>query len=108
MKARRKNSNDDWQEIAYILLKNSNFPQSADLMEFEQETTGGTKYLPNYIYDHWQDMRERAAIAAMQGMLANPELMENTEWDGRDYRWKIEQQAVLYANALVEQLKSNQ
>ena len=54
---------------------------------------------------HWQDVRERAAIAAMQGMLANPELMENTDWDGRDYRWKIEQQAIFYADALVEQLK---
>jgi hypothetical protein len=100
MKARRKNSNDDWQEIAYILLENSRFPQSADLMEFEQETTGGTKYLPNYIYDHWQDVRERAAIAAMGQLIGT----------GRDDGYKyspleVANFAVVYANALVEQLK---
>ncbi len=55
--------------------------------------------------DEWQGVRIQAAIAAMQGMLANPELMENTEWDGRNYRWKIEQKAVLYADALIEELK---
>ena len=57
------------------------------------------------IDEHWQDVRERAAIAAMQGMLANPELMQATDWDGREYKWKIEKQAILYADALIEELK---
>ena len=49
----------------------------------------------------WRALRNQAAIAAMQGMLANPELLKTADWD----RWKIEQQAVLYADALVEHLK---
>ena len=51
--------------------------------------------------EHWQDVRERAAIAAMQGMLANPELIG----DFGDYKWTIEQKAILYADALIEELK---
>ena len=46
-----------------------------------------------------------ALCSAMTEVADNPELMENTDWDGRDYRWKIEQQAIFYADALVEQLK---
>ena len=51
--------------------------------------------------DEWQGVRIQAAIAAMQGMLANPELLKTADWN----RWKIEQQAVFYADALIEQLK---
>ena len=54
---------------------------------------------------HWQDVRERAAIAAMQGMMANPELLESTGFSGTYYKWHIERKAVEYADALVEQLK---
>lgn len=54
---------------------------------------------------HWQFVRERAAIAAMQGMLANPELLESTGFSGTYYKWHIERKAVEYADALVEQLK---
>lgn len=54
---------------------------------------------------HWQDVRERAAIAAMQGMMANSELLESTGFSGTYYKWHIERKAVEYANALVEQLK---
>lgn len=53
----------------------------------------------------YNSLRNQAAIAAMQGMLANPELMQATDWDGREYKWKIEKQAILYADALIEQLK---
>lgn len=54
---------------------------------------------------HWQDVRECAAIAAMQGMMANPELLESTGFSGTYYKWHIERKAVEYADALVEQLK---
>jgi len=47
---------------------------------------------------HWQDVRERAAIAAMQGMLANPTLIN-------DPIIKIEEISVSYADALVKQLR---
>lgn len=55
--------------------------------------------------EHWQYVRERAAIAAMQGMMANPELLESTGFSGTYYKWHIERKAVEYADALVEQLK---
>ena len=52
---------------------------------------------------YWQDVRERAAIAAMQGMLANPELIMNGS--SICYRLSVEFVAVDYANKLVERLK---
>lgn len=51
---------------------------------------------------HWQDVKERAAIAAMQGLLSNPELLDEISLD---YRITIERIAVEYADALIEQLK---
>lgn len=52
---------------------------------------------------HWQDVRERAAIAALQGLLANPELV----WNNEDCEEKIfiVSRAMKYANDLVEKLK---
>ena len=52
--------------------------------------------------EHWQDVRERAAIAAMQGMLANAALVDDAQLD---YRITIEQAAVGYANTLIEELR---
>ena len=52
---------------------------------------------------HWQDVRERAAIAALQGLLANPELV----WHNEDCEEKIfiVSRAIRYADDLVEKLK---
>ena len=52
--------------------------------------------------EHWQDVRERAAIAAMQGLLANP--YRNLRSVSNDYV-KL---AIGYANALIEELKKKQ
>lgn len=52
--------------------------------------------------EHWQDVRERAVIAAMQGLLSNLGLLDKISLD---YRISIEKTAVEYADALVEQLK---
>lgn len=50
---------------------------------------------------HWQDVRERAAIAAMQGMLSNAGLV-----DGQyEYRITVEKAALAYADTLVKHLK---
>ena len=51
--------------------------------------------------EHWQDVRERAAIAAMQGLLANPKLVCNC-CDDEIY---VAGRAMIYANVLVEELK---
>ncbi len=50
--------------------------------------------------EHWQEVRERAAIAAMQGLLANP----SRTGCFRD----CAETAIEYADALIKQLKSNQ
>lgn len=52
---------------------------------------------------HWQDVKERAAIAALQGLLANPELV----WHDEDCEERvfIVPRAMKYANDLVEKLK---
>lgn len=49
--------------------------------------------------EHWQDVRERAAIAAMQGIMANPNLVYECD------NVYIAERAMKYANELVEQLK---
>lgn len=51
--------------------------------------------------EHWQDVRERAAIAAMQGLSANPNLV----YDNGEEKINIIARAIRYADALVEQLK---
>ena len=51
--------------------------------------------------EHWQDVRERAAIAAMQGIIANPKLV----YEYCDDKVYIAGRAMIYANELVEQLK---
>ena len=53
---------------------------------------------------HWQDVRERAAIAAMQGMLSNPQLGDTSYLD---YRLTIAKASVGYADELVKQLKEH-
>ena len=51
---------------------------------------------------NWDEIRIQAAIAAMQGMLANAALVDDARLD---YRITIEQAAVSYANTLIEELK---
>ena len=86
MKARRKGTNEPFQKVAclcsegYILIKD---------VEFEQE--------PNII-DHWQDLRERAAIAAMQGVM---NFFGSLDYD----REIIAELAVKQADALIKKLK---
>lgn len=51
--------------------------------------------------NHWQDVRERAAIAAMQGLAANSNLVYN---NGEE-KICIIARAMRYADALVKELK---
>ena len=100
MKARKKNSNDEWQDVVYVQLKDSDILYKQEYLEFD---TLSTELKTNeQIADeiHWQDVRERAAIAVMQGMLANPAICLV---DGDTYP-KV---AVRYAYALIEELKRN-
>lgn len=98
MKARKKNSNNEWQDIVYVQLKDSDILYKQEYLEFD---TLSTKLKTNEQIaneNHWQDVRERAAIAAMQGMLANSYMRLA---DGDTYS-KV---AVRYADAIIKELK---
>jgi hypothetical protein len=80
---------------------------SGDCHEDEFECSNGIvlslKQIEEYydIYnedEHWQEVRESAAIAAMQGLLANP----SRTGCFRDYA----ETAIEYTDALIEQLKN--
>ncbi len=104
MKARKRNSNDEWKEIKYVQLEDSDILYKEEYIEFQHDnlSTELKTFDQTDEEKHWQYIREKAAIAAMQGMLSNPELVDAS----LDYRITIEQAAVGYANALVEQLKT--
>lgn len=103
MKARKKNSNDEWAEVKYVQLDNSDILYKQEYLEFDAISPELKTNEQIADEKHWQDVRERAAIAAMQGMLANPELLDESSLD---YRVKIEMASVGYANELVERLKN--
>lgn len=107
MKARLKGSNDEFKEV--ISLKR-NLVELSDAhvyhihrLEFEQDRwqepckLNPEKDLSNPI-DHWQDVRERAAIAAMQGVM---NFFGSLDYD----RETIAELAVKQADALIKKLK---
>lgn len=98
MKARKKNSSNEWQDIAYVQLKDSDILYKQEYLEFNTLSTELKTNEQIADENHWRDVRERAAIAAMQGMLSNPAMCLA---DGDTYP-KV---AVRYADALIEELK---
>ena len=95
MKARKRNTNDDWKEVEYIQLRDSYVITKADQMEFDVPVNSASTE-----EQHWQDVRERAAIAAMGQLIGM----------GRDDGYKyspseVANYAVVYANELIEELK---
>ena len=91
MKARRKGTNEPFQKVASVCLCSGGYILIKDV-EFEQE--------PNTI-DHWQDGRERAAIAALQAYCAAP-VNKCTKSITIDDATEL---AVKIADALVKKLK---
>ena len=51
--------------------------------------------------EHWKDVRERAAIAALQGLSANPMLVYNNS----EEKINIITRAMRYADELIEELR---
>lgn len=109
MKARLKGSNDEFKEV--ISLK-QNLVELSDghvyhiyRLEFEQDRwqesckLNPEKDLSNPI-DHWQDVRERAAIAAMHAFCVSP-----SSYTGNIPLDKMAQHVVKVADALVKELK---
>ena len=87
MKARRKGTNEPFQKVASVCLCSGGYILIKDV-EFEQEPTS----------DHWQDVRERAAIAAMQGVM---DFFGSIDYNSET----IVEMAVKQADALVKKLK---
>ena len=105
MKARRKGTNEPFKEIESVELKGVCGIYFAKDVEFEQDRCqepcklNPEKDLSNPI-DHWQDVRERAAIAAMHAFCVSPSSgAENITLD------KMAQHVVKVADAFVEKLK---
>lgn len=97
MKARLNGTKDPFVEITEVSLANKPYVvYSADRIEFEQEKTQQES-----ASDHWQDVRERAAIAAIQAFCAAP-VTKDTESITIDEATKF---AVEIADALVKKLK---
>lgn len=99
MKARKKGSNDEWKDVIYAQLEGSDILFKEQYLEFQHDniSTELKTYDQADMEKHWQDVRERAAIAAMQGLLSNNGLRANS----KDYV----SVSVEYADALVKQLK---
>ena len=100
MKARRKGTNNPFVEIGRIQLENSDILYSPDVIEFEgQPEDFPTK---EEILDdtYWQEVRNSAAIAAMQGIMSNPNCTFTS-----NSMIIIPQSAVEYADALIKELQ---
>lgn len=98
MRAKLNGTNNPFVEIKEVSLTDKPYVvYSADRIEFEQEKT---QQEPTS--DHWQDVRERAAIAAMQGLLSAP-LIEGV--NPNPSVEEVTDLAVKLADALVKKLK---
>ena len=98
MKARRKGT-DEWKEIEFVQLDND-ILYKEEYIEFQHDTlsTELNTYEQTDEETHWQDVRERAATAALQGVM--------DFFGSIDYNMEtIAKLAVGQADALVEQLK---
>ena len=94
MKARIKGTNNPFVEITEVSLADKPYVvYSADRIEFEQQQEPTV--------DHWQDVRERTAIAAIQAFCSAP-VNKVTETMTIDDATKF---AIEIADALVEKLK---
>lgn len=106
MKARRSDTNDQWKEIKYVQLEDSDILYKAEVMEFDVPLSESELYeqceLERRLQDYWQDVRERAAIAAMQGILCAPIVEGINPNPSKEH---IAELAVAQANALIEKLK---
>lgn len=115
MKARKRNSNDEWKEVKYVQLEGSDILFKKDYLEFDTLST--ELKTAEQIADeaHWQDVRERAAIVVMQGTITILSSDRNAFWEivvegfcgsKRTYPNEIAEFSVACADALVKQLKA--
>ena len=115
MKARNRKTGEIVDIIFYSQLSEAGRSSQDYVSYIDSNGSEHEKENLNYYWDfepiddtqdkeqHWQNAKERAAIAALQGLLANPELV----WHNEDCeeRVSIVSRAMKYADELVEKLK---
>jgi len=92
MKARKKGTNDPFEEIDCLQFKDRYDVYPVSMIEFENESKGNKPDV-----EYWEQLRHKAAIAALQGLLIDP----NQVGSFKDYA----EFAVEFADAIIEQLK---
>lgn len=122
MRARRKGTDNPYTRVEKVQLQDLDILYNADVMEFEPHQEEETalceqRGYENPLQDYWQEVRERAAIAAMQGtmtILASSDrgafreiVVEGYSGKEKTYPKEIAEFAVACADALIEQLKRN-
>lgn len=104
MRAKRKGT-DSYSRIARVQLEDSDILYHASVIEFEPDTPStDSKPCPQTDEDkHWQEIRAKSAIAALQGLCANSKLVSTGTFE---ITYDISVcKAVELADALIEQLK---
>lgn len=118
MKARRKGTDAPFKDVNKIGLKDSDILYNADVVEFQGDANLLLGLEPTPDENHWQEVRERAAIAAMQGtitILSNSDrtafreiVVDGFRGNKKTYPNEIAEFAYACANALIEQLEKNE
>ena len=103
MKARRKDLNDEWKDVAYVQLEDSDILYKEQYLEFKYDGLPTELKTNDQVNteQHWQDVRERAAIAIMAGIIANSDPRLEIASDAN----KLAKGVINFADALVKQLK---
>ncbi len=98
MKARKRNSNDEWKEIKYVQLEDSDILYKEEYIEFQHDnlSTELKTFDQTEEEKHWQDVREKAAIAVMCSYITRGTALP---------RIQVVENSVIYADELVERLK---
>ena len=111
MKARNKYSNDEWKDVTWVEFGGSTVLYDARSLEFQHDNLSTELKNCGQVDEekHWQDVRERAAIAAMQAII-NSDTFRSAKVEAAvnvsesPYKM-IALSATLFADALVKQLK---
>lgn len=114
IRAKRKGTENSFREVEKVQLEGIDILYSVDALEFEDNLPTNLKTNDPEEEKHWQEVREKAAIAAMQGTITllsgDFQTFKYVVEDGftgkqRTLPNEIAEFAVACADALVKQLK---
>lgn len=111
MKARKKDSNDEWKDVAFVQLEGSDILYKERYLEFKYDnlSTEIKTYNQDGEEKYWENVRIQAAISAMQAII-NSDTLRNAKIEAavnlEELPHKvIASSAIQFADALVKQLK---